>query len=483
MLSDTNTQEFSLFSGGLGGRSDLLSPIQPTPYRKIRAQEFEPYLKSLTDVFEKYQLNRALGEVAMEGTPELDTAMDELDRDLKGLEDVVEKYLPNALLHGSAAKTSITKSQRARMLSVNAPSKDIIPAIFSDKNFDLENPNIFAAVTDYKDIIGVASPGASDASFVLQDTLTHYADTAEVYLLKEISRRAPAFFESLGHLKELDAETRECADQIAKLRLAVQDLEAINTTGPLNIVRLKRRHGNMTLLLNVVKSVGQLRDMQMLIKALLLQSDYTAALNLIDEASIIISGTSSTGSNSIAEAPIILASGISLLKSTDALPKTLDLTSLACFSTVRQYLWDVRNEIETNLTAEFIKIIEADIHSIQPPEEKSTTKQWISNIKLGECTSQNSAPTAIRSSTGSAGKPGGQHRVLHDKMYPLVRGLVRLNKMGAAIESLKVMLIKYTKTISNQLYPISFPKESSPKSIEEKAMLKRTHQAYLLFMQ
>jgi vacuolar protein sorting-associated protein 54 len=86
-----------------------------------------------------------------------------------------------------------------------------IPEIYFQQDFDLSDPDTFAAACpDDRDV--------SSMSMVMQERLSHHLDVVEVHLLREIGSRSESFFEALGVLQELNAAIESTCDRIAELR-------------------------------------------------------------------------------------------------------------------------------------------------------------------------------------------------------------------------------------------------------------------------
>jgi hypothetical protein len=265
----------------------------PTPQaniRKVHVSEFDPYLRNLGDVYEKHQLNRAMGlGAATEGMPSLDrkktaketampgdqrpedpesgasfTTLEEWTARLAMAGSTAASNLPPIRLFSSpgksapppataSAQSSNGKSAgpltlaKTRMHSGNVPPLSTIPSMYFDPNFDLGNPHTFSAVCEYSDVTGLNSNDSAATQRILQEKLSHYLDIVEVHLIKEISTRSSSFFTALANLQSLHQETQACVDRITELRTRLKRLSDASIQKGLKIVRLTRMRGNMDL--------------------------------------------------------------------------------------------------------------------------------------------------------------------------------------------------------------------------------------------
>jgi hypothetical protein len=244
------------------------------------------------------------------------------------------------------------------MLSASIPSKDVVPIVFKDKNFDLTNPHVFSAVTDFKDVIGSSSMDAGSINKELQEKLTHCSDTIEIYLLKEISKRSVSFFDALSHLKALQIEAQYCGDQIAKLRENIEALSRTTAKKGLEVVRIKRRRGNVAIIHGAVKLFSQLKQTQPLIQLLHTQSDYVGALDLIDTACAIINGHSKP---EVPDKLETLCKGITLTHIHSITYKTFNFSHVKSIAGIKANVFSMQNDIEDKMKSEFVNLLSKDL--------------------------------------------------------------------------------------------------------------------------
>ncbi|EGF78134.1 hypothetical protein BATDEDRAFT_90790 [Batrachochytrium dendrobatidis JAM81] len=379
IANDLSSQERSFLSGSKGLKGmDTLPVIPSTPIRKIRLSEFDPYLRTLVDVIDKHQLNRALGMAATQGIPQLGSSTNSLDLTCAGypeFQDLTSKVVGAT----ATASSGITKMQRTRMLSVNVPSLSTIPTIFMDKDFDLTNPHTFNAASEYMNVVGSNASDENVANRQLQDKLTHHLDTVEVHLLKEISRRSSSFFSALSNLQSLHNETEECVGKIQDLRKKLASVSARTAENGLEVVRLKHRRGNVGMLYGAVKLLVDIKHSQPTIQALLGQADYVGVLDLIESTSYILKGLDSTnasGHNAYhssspikADSPsnvtgnelLALSEGVTLTRCHSIIPKNLDLRGVCSLVHLSGKLSELARTISVVMENEFIELLRVDI--------------------------------------------------------------------------------------------------------------------------
>ncbi|KAJ2029330.1 hypothetical protein IWW57_001766, partial [Coemansia sp. S610] len=285
-----------------------LPTVPRTHYPKVRASDFDSYLEATTALFEQYEANSRSG---------YQIAADELDRYEAAVDDA-EKVLE--LASHTYSMDSTTMAERLKALdgtrsefgldSVSEyggaaagvggnsasvlPGIEDIPTIFFEDDFDLRDPAMFDIATQV--VLGpqaaaaelFAADKSSDASAIMQESLSAYMDTVEAYLTREISRRSPSFFAALSTLEELHAETDGCIGKIHVLRNDLKKVAYAQCAPGLELVRMRRRRDNIAAVLGDVELLSNLRHVQPTVEELIGSGDCIGALNLITEAQDMI---------------------------------------------------------------------------------------------------------------------------------------------------------------------------------------------------
>ncbi|KAH6569548.1 hypothetical protein BASA62_004714 [Batrachochytrium salamandrivorans] len=384
IVNDSSAQDRFFLSAPKGLRGiETLPTIPPTPVRRIRPSEFDPYLHTLEDVIDRHQLNRALGLAATQGIPQLGSSSNSLDLTLAGdpaLQELTARVVGTTT---TASAAGISKVQRTRMLSVNVLALSTVPSIFLDKDFDLSNPHTFSAACDYMDIVGSNTTDSSSINRLLQDTITHHLDTVEVHLLNEISRRSSSFFSALSNLQNLHNETEECVCKIQDLRTKLASVSLMTAQNGLEVVRLKHRRGNVGFLYGAVKLIADIKHTQSMIQVLLGQADYVGVLDLIKNTSFILMGLDSSDADDrydsspqsvqsqTAASDTIgvsrqcetqeLIDGISLTRNRSIIPRNLDLRGVRSLMNFSGQLTELAKTVSVIMENEFTSALQMDL--------------------------------------------------------------------------------------------------------------------------
>ncbi|TPX64370.1 hypothetical protein SpCBS45565_g05926 [Spizellomyces sp. 'palustris'] len=436
---------------------DSIVPVTPAVIRKVQTSEFDPYIKSLADVFGKYQLNRAVGlATATEGMPMLGS-VDQPSPSFANLEELTSRLgVAGSEKRGSPG---LSASQKNRLRNANVVSLDTVPSIFLKPEFNLSNPHTFATVCENVDITSATSSESTTTNGILQEKLSHYLDTVEVHLIREISRRSSSFFAALANLQALHHETQSCVAQIKGLREKLAGVSRTTTKKGLEVVRLKRRRGNLGVLYGGVKLVAEIRQSQPMIQTLLDHGDFVAALDMVENASLVLRGLDVHGKASNAtQEQSALTHGVRLVRSTSIVSQALDLRRVKALASFSAQLGHLARTIGTMMENELAKVILADVQEtvvtmdaskISPGIKKAPASNWVYNMlnnKYSFNVSSPVTPSFDQSLTVDEER-------LKSRLLPLVLGLLRMDRLGSALQLYKDALLKEVKTMSKKYYP------------------------------
>ncbi|KAJ2977987.1 hypothetical protein NUW58_g7638 [Xylaria curta] len=116
-------------------------------------------------------------------------------------------------------------------------SLSIIPGIYFDEKFHLQNPRTFNIVSERSDVIppsneNVTAPRKALATnAILQEKLSWYMDIAEMLLIDSISIASANFLSALNSLRELHSEAAELVKNVKTLRKDLVSLDEGMITG------------------------------------------------------------------------------------------------------------------------------------------------------------------------------------------------------------------------------------------------------------
>ncbi|KAI9203421.1 Vps54-like protein-domain-containing protein [Polychytrium aggregatum] len=441
---------------------DTLPIIPQTLIRKVRTPEFDPYLKSISDVIDRYQYNRAIGlAVATEGNPVLGGSQQS-----QSMTDISTKLSEMGIQDSYKGRND---SARKKLASTNAPSLDLVPAQFFDGSFNLSNPHTWREVTEQADLTRATSTSSNEmvlTSHLLQDKLSSYLEIVEVHLLMEISQRSQSFFSALSNLQALHQETQSCVAEINDLRTKLKRLSADQVKKGLSVVQLKKRRGKLALLYSSIKLVSEVKQTQPMIQVLLGQGDYVSVLDLIEETSAMLKGSASPSPDTKADQLRVLGPGVQWMPKASNMPLSLDLRGVRSLANLYGQLSEMSRTISMLMESEFVSVLVSDLREtlrlidpvskISPRIKNAPIIHWISSILSGD-------PRQLSSVGGAADTAQNVPALLiwEDnlklRMRPLVMGLLKMDRLPAAFQVYKTTIMAEIKAAMKQHYPAISP--------------------------
>ncbi|TPX56657.1 hypothetical protein PhCBS80983_g04395 [Powellomyces hirtus] len=449
---------------GLGSTTGMETapPAAPTNIRKVQNTEFDPYIKSLGEVYGRYQLNRALGLAnATEGTPTLGFGVDAPSPSFANLEEITTRLGVQSPLKKSAGSPGTALAMQRSNRSANAPGLETVPKIFMEPEFNLSNPHTFSFVCENNDITRPIPSDSTNTNGALQEKLSHYLDTVEIHLIKEISHRSTSFFAALANLQALHQETFDCVAQITALRKKLSNVSKTTTKKGLEVVRTKRRRGNLGVLYNGVKLVAEVRQTQPMIHILLDQGDYVGALDMIEHAGLVLRGADINGKDANDGSDrAVLTQGVEVVRNTSIVSQSLDLRRVRALASFSAQLLNMSRTMGSIMKSELVKIILADVRETVATMDASKVSSrlngapasnWVKNMLSNTYTYTYSVASPVTTTIGAALIVGEER--LKSRLLPLVLGLLRMDQLGSALQAYKEALLKEVKAMSKKYYP------------------------------
>ncbi|OSX65343.1 hypothetical protein POSPLADRAFT_1133849 [Postia placenta MAD-698-R-SB12] len=238
-----------------------LPAVPPAELPRVRRKDFDPYLSSVGTEWERFQKNAEQGR---EGAAQI----------------------PSAFASSSSSELPGTPLTPRIPAGRAIPPLESVPSVFFEPEFNLGDPRTFNAVTeqgDGTDASPESDPSSLSYSLPLLEKLSHHADTIEQHLVREISVRSTSFFAALSNLQDLQTESEQCLDRIAKLRGLLKEVDEKGAHRGLEVVRKEARLRNMEAVREGVRFVGGVVEMTGVAKSLVAAGQWGEALDVIDE--------------------------------------------------------------------------------------------------------------------------------------------------------------------------------------------------------
>lgn len=428
-------------SSGLGQKLDTVSKqaltaIPKTNLKHVKMSDFEPYIKEIKPHFDRYLecQNLMLKEdeylLFSKNSSGRVTQTSKFPSPEKDQSSVISSFARGIITNAKINSSSLKKE-----------ALELIPSTFFDAEFALENPRIFELVTENANVassvpsIGDKSGGTTNS--VIQEKMAHYLDTVEVHLVAEISRRSAEFFSALENIQSLHEETLQCLEHIRDIRSSLTNVSNEQAKKGLELVRLKQRRNNICLLYDSIRMVKDVKGAQPMIQILLNQSDYVGALDLIVETNKVLrSGNKSAQSGEK-----------SLIPQKDRVVNLNGVRGLIHLSgQLAEMSKMIGTLMENDLVSLLVSSVQQALSKSQDPNQPAY--QWAYNLLHSESSAfTNVAKTPIFNDADVQTKNDVKLKVL-----PLVMGLVRIERLGPALQIYRDKLTKVVKAVTKQVH-------------------------------
>lgn len=116
-----------------------------------------------------------------------------------------------------------------------------IPEVFEDPNFRLDDPRVFRQVMQHSKILQDSESSESNQlvnNSEVQDKLLQYLDTVEMQLITEISKTSDSFFTTLGDIKEIKSQSKNCVKKLSTISSKLSAVENSQSKVGLEILNL-----------------------------------------------------------------------------------------------------------------------------------------------------------------------------------------------------------------------------------------------------
>jgi len=389
-----------------------LPTVPPAELPRVRRKDFDSYLRAISPEWERFERNAQLGR---DGAAQLD---------------------------GPTPRTSLVSADGPfgpRTLRPvpgrSIPPLDSVPPVFFEPTFNLGDPRTFNSVTEHGeggDMEGPDPPSLSH-SLPLLEKFSHYADTVEQHLVREISLRSTSFFAALTNLQDLQTESEQCLDRISRLRGLLNDVDEKGAKRGLEVVRKETKMRNLGVVRDAVKVVNGVVEMTGVAKGLVVAGQWGEALGVIDEMESLWGA---------APAPTLTLMP-STIKSLPSLPRAqngrlsplpsapeehpekrlsspiVPLSSLHAFASLPTHLRTLTMEIASSLSSEIVRVLRVDL---------------VERINGGGSRPSTSTKDQVNQS-------------LKDRLRPLLQGLVRTKGVREATLSWREVVMGEVRSV------------------------------------
>lgn len=387
-----------------------LPAVPPADLPRVRRKDFDSYLRAVAPEWERFEKNSLLGR---DGAAHIDG--------------------PSTPRPSLSSDLPLTPRTPRPIPGRSMPPLDSVPSVFFESDFNLGDTRTFNAVTEQDD--EGRDPSSLSHSLPLLEKFSHYADTVEQHLVKEISLRSSSFFAALTNLNDLQSESEQCLDRISKLRVLLNDVDEKGAKRGLEVVRKECKIQNLNTVKEGMKVITGVMEMTGVAKGLVTAGQWGEALGVIEDMELMWATESS--------APTIKTKLLPSLPRRNGrssplppTPETIDpmesksptpapivpLPSLKAFAALPSHLRTLTMEIAASLSSELVGVLRTDL---------------IERIN----------------GNSSSGKENLTNQSLRDRLRPLLQGLVRTKGVREATLSWREVVLDEVRRVLKRVCP------------------------------
>ncbi len=333
-----------------------LPSVPPADLPRVRRKDFESYLRAVTPEWDRFLHNAEQGRDGVAQIPA----------------PVLSASLPTGMEVPPTPRTPNTPRQP---LGKPLPPLETVPSVFFGREFNLGDPRTFNAVTEQVEGEEETSdPSSLSHSLPLLEKLSHYADTIEQHLIREISVRSTSFFAALANLQDLQTESEQCLDRISHLRGLLKDVDEKGAKRGLEIVCKEGKMRNLGKVKEGVRFVGSVMEMTGIARSLVGAGQWGEALDMIEELYKLYHLDKEKALPAPTPQPTPARNGRTsplptVMESPPATPQppppppapSIPLSSLRAFAALPEHLRTLTMEITSSLTSEFVNLLQHDL--------------------------------------------------------------------------------------------------------------------------
>ncbi|KAI1912771.1 hypothetical protein LOZ65_005946 [Ophidiomyces ophidiicola] len=234
-----------------------IPPVTLTTALTVDPSTFKEYLRDLGPLFDTFQHTKLTSG---------ESGIERFCKDISATKGE-EESMPR-----KRRKTSPSKHGQTEL-----PPLFIIPSVYFNKYFRLENPRIFDVVSEHAEVLrpplsifGDHDKGVNGAATnntphparktlttnaVLQEKLSWYMDNVEIHLIFSISQASSSFYAALNSLRSLQEEIASSVKILRKMRKHLGRLDEDMVVHNLKIIGLKRKRDNLRKLGDAAKQL------------------------------------------------------------------------------------------------------------------------------------------------------------------------------------------------------------------------------------
>ncbi|QPG75452.1 hypothetical protein FOA43_002807 [Brettanomyces nanus] len=255
-----------------------------TKIKKVKDQQFGPYLNTIADAYKEFHSHKTLTESTLEAF------MTQLSNEERKKEKARRKTA-NASVN---TDYGLTEEEEAQM---DSNSLEQVSSVYFSDDFRLDDPRVFNEVVGNAIILedtvdfnedGQQKPLINNEE--VQDKLSSYLDIVEIHLIHEISKSSGSFFSALGDLKNITKQSDSLTNQLHNVDSKLESLDKDRAHVAIQMLKLTQKRNNVEKLEQALLQISTILQQADLAESSYFNANYEKALQLTEAVFSLING-------------------------------------------------------------------------------------------------------------------------------------------------------------------------------------------------
>ncbi|QOU22487.1 hypothetical protein BRETT_002667 [Brettanomyces bruxellensis] len=294
--------------------------IKLSKITKVKDQQFQPYLNTVSDSFKQFESHKTLTKSTLEAY------MAQLNREdrRKGLSqnaktrkrEITSSINSSTMTGGSTNETATfladninhPKHKYTKMedtfgmdaldsAELTSNSLEKVPEIFFSNDFRLDDPRVFNEVIGNKKILqetidynGEGEQKSVVDNNVLQERFSSYLDIIEIHLIHEISKSSGSFFSALGDLRKISESSNKLTEKLNTIDHKLSSLGDEKVFPMIDILQMVRKRNNIARLEQSLLQLSTIMHQADMAESSYFNANYEKVLEITEAVYALIKG-------------------------------------------------------------------------------------------------------------------------------------------------------------------------------------------------
>lgn len=294
--------------------------IKLSKITKVKDQQFQPYLNTVSDSFKQFESHKTLTKSTLEAYMAQLNREDRrkgLSQNAKTRKREITSSINSSTMTGGSTNEAATfladninhpKHKYTKMedtfgmdaldsAELTSNSLEKVPEIFFSNDFRLDDPRVFNEVIGNKKILqetidynGEGEQKSVVDNNVLQERFSSYLDIIEIHLIHEISKSSGSFFSALGDLRKISESSDKLTEKLNTIDHKLSSLGDEKVFPMIDILQMVRKRNNIARLEQSLLQLSTIMHQADMAESSYFNANYEKVLEITEAVYALIKG-------------------------------------------------------------------------------------------------------------------------------------------------------------------------------------------------